>query len=101
MAVLKAMMAAGATAAVLWRFGVPVKPLRFAAYAVSCGAMWAGPGLIWSMARVGTGALLLHGGLLACVLLLWRDPAVAARLASMVTARRAALWAGELHGSHS
>ncbi len=99
MAVLKAMMAAGATAAVLWRLGAPVKPLRFAAYAVACAAMWAGPGLIWSMARIGTGALLLHGGLLMCVVLLWRDPAVSARLAAMVTARRASLRAGELHGS--
>ena len=99
MVVLKAMMAAGATAGVLWRFAAPVKPLRFAAYAIACGAMWAGPGLIWSMARIGTGALLLHGGLLACVMLLWRDPAVGARLAAMVTARRASLRAVECHGS--
>ena len=99
MAVLKAMMAAGATAGVLWRLGAPVKPLRFAAYVVSCAAMWAGPGLIWSMARIGTGALLLHGGLLVCVVLLWRDPAVATRLAAMVSARRASLRAGELRGS--
>ena len=91
MAVLKSLMAAGATAAVLWRLGTPVKPLWLAAYAVSCGAMWAGPGLIWNMAYIRTGALLLHGGLLACVVLIWRDPAVAARLAAMVSARRASL----------
>ena len=91
MAVLKALMAACTSAVVLWRFGLPVRPVRFAAYALAGAAMWSGPGLIWGMAHVGTGALLLHGGLLASILLLWRDPAVAARLTTMVAARRASL----------
>lgn len=91
MAVLKALMAACTSAVVLWRFGLPVRPVWFAAYALSGAAMWSGPGLIWGMTHVGTGALLLHGGLLASILLLWRDPAVAARLATMIAARRALL----------
>jgi len=91
MAALKALMAAGMVAAVLWRLGAVVSPLWLAAYAVACGAMAAGPGVIWGMAHVGLGALLLHGGLLATALLLWRDQAVSTRLSAIVAARRAAL----------
>jgi hypothetical protein len=91
MAVIKTMLAAGAVAAVLWRLGGPVSLTWFAAYALCAGAMAMGPGLIWTMAHVGTGAILLHGGLLATLLLLWRDPAVARRLAELVRARRRAL----------
>ena len=87
MAVLKAGIAAGASAAVLWRLGAAVTPVRLAAYAVACGATAAGPMLIWHMAHVGTGAALLHGGLLAAVVLLGRDPAVASRLAAVAAAR--------------
>jgi hypothetical protein len=89
MAVVKAGLALAACAAVLWRLGTAITLARFAAYAVSGGAMVAGPGLIWGMAHVGLGALLLHGGLIATVLLLWRDPAVGSRLAALVAARRA------------
>jgi hypothetical protein len=91
MAVLKAVMAAGAAGAVLWRLGSPVTLPWQAAYATACAAMAAGPGLICGMAHVAIGAALLHGGLLATVLLLWRDPAVGARLSAIVAARRAAL----------
>ncbi len=89
MAVLKALIASGAVAAVLWRLGAAVTLPWFAAYALAAAAMAAGPGLIWSMTHLGAGALLLHGGLLACALLLWRDPEVGRRLAAMVAARRA------------
>ena len=88
MAMLKALMAACAIAAVVWRLGVAATPVWFTAYAAASAAMGAGPGLIWGMDHVGAGALLLHGGLLAGVLLLWRDPEVERRLAAMVAARR-------------
>jgi len=91
MAGLKAMIAVGATAAVFWRMGTAITPPWFGAYALTTAAMAAGPGLIWGMAHVGVGALLLHGGLFATILLLWRDPAVARRLGALVAARRAAL----------
>jgi hypothetical protein len=94
LAAIKGVMALGAPAAGRWGGGVGVDlppaislPL-FAAYAVTCAAMAAGPGLIWSMSHVALGALLFHGGLFATVLLLWNDPAVGARLADMVAARR-------------
>jgi hypothetical protein len=91
MAALKAVMATGMAAAVMWRLGAAVPPLWLAAYAVACAAMAAGPGVIWGMAHVGLGALLLHGGLLTTGLLLWRDPAVSTRLSAIVAARRAAI----------
>jgi hypothetical protein len=62
-----------------------------AAYALAFAGMAAGPGLIWQMAYVRTGALLLHAGLFAALILLWRDPAMGARLGAMVAARRAVL----------
>jgi hypothetical protein len=88
MAAIKAVMALAALGVVWWRLGVPVGAIRLAGYATSCAAMAAGPGLIWQMVHVGWGAALLHGGLLAAVLLLWRDPATSGRLAVLVAARR-------------
>jgi hypothetical protein len=92
MALIKLSMAALAGGAVLWRLlAAPIRAGWFAAYAVACAAMAAGPGLIWHMDAVRTGAALLHGGLLAAVILVWRDAAVDARLAEIIAARRARL----------
>jgi hypothetical protein len=87
MAGLKALRAAAAVAAVLWRLGVAASAGWFGAYALGCAAMAAGPVLIWGLVHVGLGALLLHGGLLAVILLLWRDPAVAQLLEGVLTRR--------------
>jgi phosphate/sulfate permease len=91
MAGLKLLFAAGVLSAIAWRLAVPASAWRVACYGVAGAAMAAGPVLIWDMAHVGLGALLLHGGLLAGVLLLWRDEAVGARLGAMVERRRAML----------
>jgi len=88
MAAIKGVIAIAGAAAVLWRLGSAIALPWFAAYAVTCAAMAAGPGLIWNMSHVALGALFLHGGLFATMILLWRDPAVGARLADMVAARR-------------
>ena len=88
MAGLKMLLAAGAVAAVYWRLGRAVGAGRLAGYAASGAAMAAGPGLIWTMMHVGAGALLLHGGLLAAIVLLWRDPVVGVWLAEIVAAKR-------------
>ncbi len=89
MALLKTLFAGAATGAVLWRLAVPVTWPRLGAYAAGCAAMAASPGLIWSMAHVQAGAVLLHGGLFATVIILWRDPATANRMNAAVAARRA------------
>lgn len=87
MAAIKGGLALAALAGVVWRLGTPVSMTRFVAYGAACAAMGAGPGLIWTMTHVALGALLLHGGLLVAVLMLWRDPAVADRLAAMLPSR--------------
>ena len=87
MALLKSLLALGVVAALLWRLGEGVTLARFALYALAAGAMVAGPGLVWGMAYVRTGAALLHGGLLVAAVLLWRDPVVAARLARLLSKR--------------
>jgi hypothetical protein len=91
MAALKLMFAAAATAAVLWRLGAPISATRWGAYALAAGAAWAGPGLIWGLAQIALGAFLLHVGLIAMALLVWRDPATQSRLSELVARRRAAL----------
>jgi hypothetical protein len=88
MAGLKAMMAAGALAAVWWRLGAAAPLPWLAGYTVAGAAMAAGPGLIASMDYVRTGALLLHAGLLVTLVMLWRDPAMGARLHEALNRRR-------------
>ena len=90
MAAIKAVLVAGAVVAVLWRLGSPVSVRRFYAYGAACALMAAGPGVIWGMAHVGRGALLLHGGLALAIVIMWRDPAVPARLEGALTRRSAA-----------
>jgi hypothetical protein len=91
MAGLKLPFAASLLAATYWRLAVPVAPWRLAAYAAAGGAMAAGPVLVWDMAHIRLGALLLHAGLVASLLLLWRDPAVGARLEAIITKRRSVI----------
>jgi hypothetical protein len=88
MAALKMLFAAAASAAVLWRLGAPISAIHLTGYALAAAATWAGPGLIWGLAHIPLGALLLHGGLIATALLLWRDPTTRTRLSEVVALRR-------------
>jgi len=89
MAAIKMLLAAGAGAALWWRLGAPARPAWLAGYTAAAGAMAAGPALIWNLSHIGAGALLLHGGLLATMLLLWRDPVTGMRLEQAIARRRA------------
>ena len=80
MALIKLALVAGAVWLADWRFRFPAHPALKAGYAISLAAMAAGPGLIWDMTHVAAGAVLLHGGLAAFLLLLWRDPGSPAML---------------------
>jgi hypothetical protein len=91
MAGLKLLFAGVATAAIMWRLGAPISALRWGAYAVALAGTWAGPGLIWGLAHIALGAALLHGGLLAAILLVWQDPATHAGLSQIIATRRATL----------
>ena len=75
MAVLKAAMALGAAALIAWRLGWPVRPATGLGYVAGVSSMAAGAGLIWQLGHVGTGALLVHGSLLALAGLAWLDRA--------------------------
>ncbi len=81
MALLKSLLAVGALFLVTVRFRFPIAPRLAAAYIAAGAAMAAGPGPIWTMAHVGLGALLLHGGLAAMLLLAWADGGATWRLA--------------------
>ncbi len=87
MAVIKAGMASGVIAVLFWRLGLAIGPLALSAYALVSAAMASGPVLVWGMSHLVLGAVLLHAGLLAGVLMLWRDPATTARLKALIAAR--------------
>ncbi len=91
MAGLKLVFAACMLAAAYWRLALPASTWRLGCYAVAAASMAAGPVLIWEMVHIRLGALLLHGGLLAAALLLWRDPAVGTQLGAILAKRRAIL----------
>jgi len=93
MAVLKLLFAGTATAAVMWRRGAPISATRWVCYALTVGVAWIGPGLICGLAHITLGALLLHGGLIATAIFVWRDPATRARLSEIIARRREALQA--------
>ncbi len=87
MAAIKAAIILPAVAAILWRLGVSISPAGFAAYTAAAGAMTLSIGLIWHMAHVGPGALLMHAGLIGTLVLLFCDKAAGERLASALKAR--------------
>ncbi len=80
MALLKLALVAGAAALVRWRLRFPVRPALAGGYLAGMAAMAAAPGLIWSMAHVVAGAVLMHGGLALLAVLFWRDPGSPAML---------------------
>jgi len=87
MAAIKLLIAALAGATLYWRLSLPAAPPRLAAYAAAAAAMAAGPGLIWNLNHIAAGALLLHAGLIATLLLLWRDPGMTQKLEQAIKAR--------------
>ncbi len=73
MAVLKLALVGGAAAFVWWRLRFPARPVLAASYAAALAMAAAAPGLIWGMAHVVPGAVLMHGGLVLLAVLFWRD----------------------------
>jgi len=80
MAGVKAVMALEAVALVAWRMGAPVGVGTAAAYVAASALMAAGPGPIWDMQlwdiqHVAPGAMAMHGGLSALLVMGWMDRA--------------------------
>lgn len=88
MAILKVAFVAAAAGAILWRLQAPVRPVWLAAYGATCAAMAAGPGLIWFSSHIIVASIVLHAGLAASVLILWRDGVTADLLRAAVVRRR-------------
>ena len=80
MALLKVALAAGALGLVDWRLRQPVSPRLAAAYLAGAGLMAVGPGLIWDMAHVVLGAVLLHAGLALMIVLACTDGGIGWRI---------------------
>jgi hypothetical protein len=91
MAAIKAAMGLAVLAGVWWRTASPTPAGRLAAHVAAAAAMAAGPVMIWGIARVAAGALALHAGLVAALVMLWRDPDVTRRIAAIVEGRRRGL----------
>jgi hypothetical protein len=90
MAAIKAVMAVAVLAGVWWRMATPTPSGWLAAYVLTGAAMAAGPGMIWAMTDLASGALVLHAGLIGGLVILWRDPEVRRRIEALVARHRAA-----------
>ena len=73
MAVLKLGLACGALGLAVWRLGYPASGRLVQGYGIATGLMAIGPGLIWFLGTVALGAVLFHAGLLAFLVLAFRD----------------------------
>jgi hypothetical protein len=73
MALIKAAIALGAVALLLWRFGWPVGKPAALAYVVSAALMAGATMLIWQLTFIPLAAALFHIGALAMLLVGWRD----------------------------
>jgi hypothetical protein len=98
MALIKALIAAIMAVAVFWRLQFPIPPVPLAAYITACAAMAAGPFLVWDMAHIIAGAVLLHAGLLAAVLLGWRDDVASEAVMGRMSRPKALRWAARAPG---
>jgi hypothetical protein len=73
MALIKAAIALGAVALLLWRFGWPTGKLAALAYAISAALMAGATMLIWQLSFIPLAAALFHIGALVMLLVGWRD----------------------------
>jgi hypothetical protein len=80
MAVLKAVFAVGALWLADWRLRQPIGPRAAAGYMAGVTMMSAAPGLIWCLAHVVLGAVLMHAGLAVLIVLASNDSSVPALL---------------------
>ena len=77
MALVKGAMVLGALGLTQWRLRRPASDRLALGYGVALATMALAPGLIWSLAAIAPGAACFHAGLLAFLVLAWRDDAVA------------------------
>jgi hypothetical protein len=81
LALVKALVPAGALWGLLRRVRRPVAAGRFTAYVAGLGGAAAGAALIGQLGHVGLGAALFHAGWLTMAAAAWRDDALVGRRA--------------------
>ncbi|ABD86193.1 hypothetical protein [Rhodopseudomonas palustris] len=79
MAAVKALLALGAAAAVVWRLGHPASAALTLAYTAAAALMATAPALIWHLADVGFGAAMFHAGVVTLLAALYADRHLVAR----------------------
>jgi hypothetical protein len=73
MAVIKALLAAAAVAALLWRFARPIGRPVAALYLAGTWCMAAASMLVWRLSHIGIGALVFHAGELTLLFVAWHE----------------------------
>lgn len=91
MAVIKLAFVALAAGVVLWRLQAPIRSAWLAGYVAVCFAMAAGPSLIWFSSQIILASVLLHAGIAASIVLLWREGTTSELLHAAVLHRRTLL----------
>ena len=76
MVLIKAAMVLGAVALAQWRLRASISDAMAIGLVAATATMALAPGLIWSMHHIILGAACFHAGLLAYLLLAWRDGSV-------------------------
>lgn len=88
MAVVKAVIAIAVLGITTWRLGHPMPIWLGLLYSSGCALMMAGPGVIWHLTAVGSGAALFHGGVLLWLAALAADHDTARTLVQRVVSAR-------------
>lgn len=88
MALIKLAVVAAAVWLGQWRLSLPVSVPRAVAYIGAAALMCAGPGVMWNMEQIGAGAVMLHGGLIALIVIGWGDQALGQALSRRIPTRR-------------
>ena len=73
MAVMKLATAVAALLLARWRLTRPIAPALALGYCAAVTLMALAPGLIWSLAHIALAAGVFHAGLLAFLVMAWRD----------------------------
>ena len=76
MVLIKTAMVVGAVALAQWRLRASISDAMAFGLAAATATMALAPGLIWSMHYIIQGAVCFHAGLLAYLVLAWRDGSV-------------------------
>jgi len=73
MALIKALIAAVAVGALMWRFGRPIPRLRAGVYLAGAWFMAGAAMLVWQLSHIALAAISFHAGELTLLFIAWRE----------------------------